>query len=213
MFNSDEIDKKIFDAIMDALPEKLKFNMLIPCRRCGWCCKTCNAGILTEELGRICDYLKIDQYSFREKYGTGETKYNPDGVKLKIPCPFLDNNNNCSIYKVRPLSCALYPFSTTLLTIKPCEKGLETYRILEKWYIEHDDGKAKVDNTSIIEIMKGFYDRTKTFHDVNCIDDIDQKSEIDKILKDNNIESHGIIIIPDKKSLKKIIKFIKKQKR
>ncbi len=205
-------DRLIYETILDTIPEKLKFNMLVPCRRCGWCCKTCSAGVLSEELGYICKYLNIDQNTFREKYGTKDTKDNPNGVKIITPCPFLSNDNNCNIYEVRPLSCAIYPFSSTLLTIKPCEKGLEMYRILEKWYIDHDDGTVKVDNKSIGKVMKGFYDRNRNNHDVECIDDINDPIEIDDILKDNNIKSHGIIMIPDKKGLKKICRFIKKKR-
>ncbi len=206
------IDQKIYKAILDITPEKLKFNMLVPCRRCGWCCKNCNAGILTEELGKICEYLNMDQHTFREKYGTEDTKYNPNGVKVITPCPFLDNDNNCIIYPIRPISCAIYPFSTTLLTIKPCEKGLEMYRILEKWYIEHDDGNVKVNSKSIGKTMKSFYDRTRNLHNIEYIDDIDNPMEIDNILKDDSIKSQGIIVIPDKKGLKKICKYLKKQK-
>jgi Fe-S-cluster containining protein len=210
MSNITNIDKKIYEAIMDALPEKLKFNMLVPCRRCGWCCHNCNAGILSEELVGICKHLNIDQHTFREKYGTKDTKDNPNGVKLIIPCPFLDNDNNCAIYHIRPISCAMYPFSTTLLTIKPCEKGLEMYRILEKWYIEHDDGTVNVNSKTVGKTMKSFYDRNKD-HNVKCIDDIDNPMEIDDIIKDDSIKSHGIIVIPDKKGLKRICKYLKKQ--
>lgn len=204
-------DEQLYEACVDTLPEKLKFNQLIPCRRCGICCKTCNAGILTDELGCICEYLKIDQHTFREKYGTKDTKDNPNGVKIIIPCPFLDDDNNCIIYSVRPISCAIYPFSTTLLTIKPCEKGLEMYRILEKWYIEHDDGTVKVNSKSTGEIMKSFYNRNRSRHNVECIDDIDNPMEIDDIIKDDSIKSHGIIMIPDKKGLKKVCKYLKKK--
>lgn len=204
-------DQLIYKTIVDILPEKLKFNKLVPCRRCGWCCKNCNAGILTEELGQICEYLNIDQHTFREKYGTKDTRDNPNGVKIITPCPLLDAKNNCTIYPVRPVSCALYPFLTTLLTIKPCEKGLEMYRILETWYMNHDGGEVKINNESIGNVMKGFYDRNRD-NKVECIDDIDNPMEIDDIIKDDSIKSHGIIVIPDKKSLKRICRYIKKQK-
>lgn len=205
------IDEQLYKACIDTIPEKLKLNQLIPCRRCGWCCKNCNAGILTEELGRICKYLNMDQRTFREKYGTKDTKDNPNGVKIIIPCPFLDNDNNCIIYLIRPISCAIYPFSTTLLTIKPCEKGLEMYRILEKWYIEHDDGTVKVNSKSIGDTMKSFYYRNRNYHNVEYIDDIDNPMEIDDIIKDDSIKSHGIIVIPDKKGLKKICRHLNKR--
>lgn len=208
----DETDKKIYDTIVDILPEKLQFSKLVPCRRCGWCCKNCNAGILSEELGQICDYLNIDQYTFRKKYGTKDTKDNPNGVKIKIPCPLLDDQNNCTIYPVRPLSCALYPFLTTLLFIKPCEKGLEMYRILEKWYTDHGGSEVNVNNKSVGKMMKDFYDRNRPNQKVECIDDINDPMEIDDILKNDDIKSHGIIVIPDKKGLKRMCRYLKREK-
>ena len=206
-----ESDLKIYKAIMDSIPEKLRFGALVPCRRCGWCCKSCNAGILTEELDAICKHLKMDEKTFREKYGTEDTKDNPNGVKIITPCPFLDSDNNCSIYQIRPLSCAIYPFSTTLITIKPCKKGLEMYRIMEKWYKEHNNGKVKINDKSLVNNVKDFYDRHSRYGKVEFIDDVDNPMEIDDILKDDKIESHGIIAIPDKEGLRKICKYLKKQ--
>lgn len=205
-----ENDKIIMDAVLDTIQEKIKFTKLIPCRRCGWCCKNCNAGLMSEEVENICHYLSIDQNEFREKFATEDTKDNPNGMKIATPCPFLDKDMNCTIYEVRPLSCVLYPFSTTLLTIKPCEKGLEMYKTIEKWYIDHDDGSVKVNDMSTGIALKDFYNRNK--QKVEFIDDANNPMELDEILKDESIKSHGIITIPDKKGLKKLCKYLIKNK-
>lgn len=202
-------DEQLHRACIDTIPEKLKLNWFVPCRRCGTCCKMLNAAFLDIELANVCRYLNIDQNTFREKYATKDTRDNPDGMKMIAPCPLLDNENNCKIYHIRPLSCALYPFSSTLLTIKPCQKGLEMYKILEKWYNDHDNNAVTINNKSVGNVMKGFYARQ--YPHIECIDDTDKPLEIEDILKDDSIKAHGITVIPDKESLKKICKYLKKK--
>lgn len=202
-------DMQIHEACVDTIPEKLKLNQLVPCRRCGICCKMLNAAFLDIELENVCRYLNIDQGAFREKYATKDTRDNPNGVKIITPCPFLGSENDCKVYHIRPLSCALYPFASTLLTIKPCQKGLDIYQILEKWYRDHNDDNVIINNRSVGNVMKGFYSRQ--YHHVECIDDTDEPLEIEDILKDDGIKAYGITVIPDKESLKKICKYIKKK--
>jgi Fe-S-cluster containining protein len=205
-----EVDKKLQRMVIETIPEKLKFGQLILCRRCGWCCRTCNPFILAPELDNICRYLNIDVDTFGRKYAKNYQD-NSDGIILKNPCPFLDDKNNCIIYPIRPLSCALFPFSATLLVIKPCKKGLEMYNILEKWYEDH----GKYDNYSDIKfklaenIMKDFYFRQ--FPSIEYMDDNKKQMELEDILKNDEIKAHGITIIPSKEDLKKICKYLKKQ--
>lgn len=203
------IDDKLHKIVIDSIPEKLKFNQLIPCRRCGWCCRMCNPVIITPELETICKSQNLDQNCFIKKYADKDSQDNPYGISIKCPCPFLDNENNCKIYHIRPLSCALFPFSATLLIVKPCQKGREMYEILEKWYENHEHDTVKINDKSIGNIMKDFYSRQ--FPSIGFIDDSDVPMELSDILKNDEIKAHGLTVVPDKKDLKKICKYLKKR--
>lgn len=204
-----EIDRQLHKIVIDTIPEKLKLNGLIPCRRCGWCCRNNNAFLLNSELENICRYTNIDKNVFKEKYVIKNRRNDPNEIRIMMPCPFLDDTNNCSIYPIRPLSCALYPFAATLLIIKPCQKGLEMYKILEKWYESRKDSPVKVNDESIGDVMAGFYSRQ--FPNIDCIDDTEKPMEIEDILKNDEIKSHGLTVIPDKKGLKRLCRYIKKR--
>lgn len=81
----------------------------IDCLKCGNCCrvlgprfrdsdvKTVAKEIGTTPKNLVADYLKEDPNG---------------GYDLRIPpCPFLNQDNSCSVYSKRPLSCEQYPYT------------------------------------------------------------------------------------------------------
>ena len=79
------------------------------CLECANCCKTCPPIITTDDITRISKYLKISKKQFKRKYILEDI----DGsLSLNsVPCHFLQADNKCSIYDIRPEACRNYPHS------------------------------------------------------------------------------------------------------
>ncbi len=83
------------------------------CTQCGNCCR--NHGGYTrvylaeKDVRAIASYLGLSRKSFLERYCRRE-----DGwviLRMDEPaCAFLQKDNRCSIYPVRPKQCATWPF-------------------------------------------------------------------------------------------------------
>lgn len=78
----------------------------IDCLGCGNCCKTMTPTFLPSDVKRIARHLKISARQFHEKYLTKDGK---DLVNKKVPCQFLQADNKCSIYAIRPVDCKGFP--------------------------------------------------------------------------------------------------------
>ena len=77
------------------------------CLACANCCKTLPALISKRDIKRISKFLSLTPKSFSDQY----VRMDEDGdyVIDGAPCPFLLEDNRCSIYEVRPSSCRQYP--------------------------------------------------------------------------------------------------------
>ena len=128
------------------------------CTQCGNCCK--NHGdytyvyLATIDVLRIAEHLDLSPADFVRDYCQTED----DWVTLRMDapaCPFLQPDNRCAIYPVRPKQCATWPFWEENLTeatwkgsVKECCPGIgkgpltpakEIERIAretEEWYEE-----------------------------------------------------------------------------
>lgn len=77
------------------------------CLACANCCKTTGPLFTDKDIERISKHLRLSQQQFIEKYlRIDEDK---DYVLQKVPCSFLDDQNYCGIYDVRPKACREYP--------------------------------------------------------------------------------------------------------
>jgi Fe-S-cluster containining protein len=81
---------------------------IIDCLQCGNCCKTVNPTFTTEDITRIASRLEMDAATFGTEYLT-ESEDRGLMEPKSLPCPFLGTDNRCTIYEVRPASCAEYP--------------------------------------------------------------------------------------------------------
>lgn len=79
----------------------------IDCLDCGNCCKTTSPMLFERDIERISSHLKLKPGSFVDQYLYLDT----DGIYAfkATPCPFLGNDNHCSIYDHRPKACREYP--------------------------------------------------------------------------------------------------------
>ncbi len=107
-------DKK---KVLKALPElhEQAFEK-IDCLKCANCCKHYSPRFKTPDIKRISKLLKMKEGDFIETY----LRLDNDGdyVAKKAPCPFLGEDNFCSIYEDRPSDCVRFPYTDEDVIIK-----------------------------------------------------------------------------------------------
>ena len=108
--------KKVFRKMKQAKPNDLdqKFHKgheaefkKMDCLSCANCCKTTSPIFRDADIRRISKHLRIKEGKFISDYLKMDE--DQDYVLKSSPCSFLDNDNTCSIYDVRPLACREYP--------------------------------------------------------------------------------------------------------
>ncbi len=77
------------------------------CLECANCCKTTSPLFTDKDVKRIAKYFRMKEYKFIETYL--HTDEDNEFVLKSAPCTFLDADNSCSIYDVRPKACQEYP--------------------------------------------------------------------------------------------------------
>lgn len=94
---SDDTVKHIHEAVFEKTD----------CLECGNCCKSAPPIIKNQDIKRIAKHLAIPPKTFKRKYVLedidGSLSFN------YVPCHFLQEDNRCSIYEVRPEACRDYP--------------------------------------------------------------------------------------------------------
>lgn len=77
------------------------------CLQCANCCKTTSPVFTSKDIERIAKQLKLTPGAFIDKYLRIDDEQ--DYVLQQSPCTFLDSENYCTIYEVRPKACREYP--------------------------------------------------------------------------------------------------------
>ena len=139
-------NKKFFQKLKRAKPKVLdqKIHQLheevfscTDCLECANCCSTTGPSFADKDIGRIAKHLRIKPSEFTEKYlRIDEDK---DYVLQQVPCAFLDEDNRCKIYDVRPKACREFPHTDRIkqyqilnLTQKNVAICPAVYHIVEK---------------------------------------------------------------------------------
>lgn len=80
----------------------------IDCTTCANCCKTMTPTYSKDDVKRISQHVRMKPKDFIEKwlYKDEETG---EWMNKNQPCQFLQPDNRCGIYEVRPLDCAEFP--------------------------------------------------------------------------------------------------------
>jgi len=92
-------------------------NICIPffCKKCGKCCREKSVEIAWGYFEIISQYLKIPIVEFINKYIGEVTKIEGGEIAYKMrcprPCAFLETENTCLIYPVRPIPCQSFPLA------------------------------------------------------------------------------------------------------
>ena len=91
----------LFHELHDEVFEK------IDCLKCANCCKTTSPLFRDKDIERLSKHLKLKEVKFIETY----LKIDDEGdyVFQSAPCPFLMEDNYCSVYEARPSACREYP--------------------------------------------------------------------------------------------------------
>ncbi len=139
-------NKKYFDKLKKKTPKNLDYQMQdihdevfkrIDCLECANCCKTTGPLFTPQDVERISKYLKIKPQQFFDNYlRVDEDK---DTVLKELPCHFLDYENKCMIYDVRPKACREYPHTDrkkfqqiTALTLNNVSICPAAYEVVEQ---------------------------------------------------------------------------------
>ena len=96
---------KNLDYIAEETHEEV-FNE-IDCLSCANCCKTTGPLFTEKDIERISKHLRLKPKDFEAKFL--QMDEDEDKVLQNLPCWFLDEDNKCSIYEVRPKACREYP--------------------------------------------------------------------------------------------------------
>jgi len=100
------------------------------CSNCGWCCDNCDIYLTTGDMQKLMIY-GIEEPTITGKQNRKKFKNQP--CRLRV-------NNRCSIYKIRPDSCATYPVTyynnKYIINRKPfCEFTLKLVEIRLEAYM------------------------------------------------------------------------------
>jgi uncharacterized protein len=101
--------KKKKSAGLDVVVHDLHNNAFeqYSCLSCANCCKSISPIITYKDIRRISKTLGMKPGDFKQTYL--EMDEEGDFVFRSSPCPFLQDDNHCSVYSVRPKACKEYP--------------------------------------------------------------------------------------------------------
>jgi Fe-S-cluster containining protein len=83
---------------------------IIDCTQCANCCKTVSPVFAADDIARIARRLEMDAVAFTAQYLV-KCNHEQGWEPKSLPCPFLGTDNRCTIYEVRPMVCAEYPYT------------------------------------------------------------------------------------------------------
>lgn len=144
-----KIHKKFLDGLKKKPPKNLDYvaNEIheqvfekIDCLQCANCCKTTGPLFTEQDIIKISKHLRMKPRDFEEKFL--KIDEDRDKVLQTLPCYFLNADNTCSIYDVRPKACREFPhtdrkkiYQINHLTIKNtviCPAAYEFVESLQK---------------------------------------------------------------------------------
>lgn len=88
----------------------------VDCLQCANCCKNYSPRFKTPDIKRIAKFLKMKEGVFIDTYLYIDSE--GDYVLKSKPCPFLGQDNYCSIYEVRPSDCSRFPYTDEDVLLK-----------------------------------------------------------------------------------------------
>lgn len=139
-------NRKYFEKLKKKPPKNLDYVMQelheaefgrTDCLGCANCCKTTGPLFTDADIERIAKHLRLKPQQFIEQYLRIDE--DRDYVLQSVPCTFLDAENYCLIYDVRPKACREYPHTDrkkfnqiTNITLKNVALCPAAYNIVEE---------------------------------------------------------------------------------
>ena len=108
--------RKFLDGIKKKPPKNLDYLVQdtheevfeeVNCLECANCCKTTGPLYTEKDIDRIAKHLRMKPADFEQKFLRVDE--DNDKVLQNLLCFFLNEDNTCSIYEVRPKACKEYP--------------------------------------------------------------------------------------------------------
>ena len=108
--------KKFLEGLKKKPPKNLDYTVIethdevfeeIDCLECANCCKTTGPLYTEKDIERIAKHLRMKSADFEKKFLRIDE--DQDKVLQHLPCFFLNEDNTCSIYEVRPKACREFP--------------------------------------------------------------------------------------------------------
>lgn len=130
MMDNRKLDER-FQTLHEAVFEEIN------CLECARCCRILGPRVTDADVRRISTFLRVKPSRLVENH----LRVDEDGdyIFKSMPCPFLDNENYCVIYDVRPRACREYPhtdrprvYQLLNLTLKNSEVCPAVFEILER---------------------------------------------------------------------------------
>ena len=84
----------------------------IDCLKCANCCTSISPMVTERDVDRLAKFLRMKPVQVVNDFLVKDT----DGTYImnNTPCPFLGNDNYCSVYEGRPKACREYPHTNHL---------------------------------------------------------------------------------------------------
>ena len=109
-------NKKYFDKLKKKAPKNIDYIMQdlhdaefkkTDCLKCANCCKTTGPLFTSADIERVSKHFRQKPQQFIDQYLRIDE--DQDYVLKNVPCTFLDPENACMIYEVRPKACREFP--------------------------------------------------------------------------------------------------------
>ncbi len=100
-----KMNKRVLDQQFHKEHEKVFQE--IDCLDCANCCKTTSPIFTGQDIKRLAKLFKLKEAAFIAEYLRLDDEN--DYVLKTAPCPFLNDDNTCFVYDVRPQACREYP--------------------------------------------------------------------------------------------------------
>ena len=139
-------NRKFFVKLRQKPPKNLDYLMVdlhtaefkkTNCLQCANCCKTTGPLFTTADIERVSKHLKQKPPQFIENFLQIDDEN--DFVLQSLPCTFLDPDNTCSIYDIRPKACREFPhtdrkkfYQISEITLKNLPVCPAAFNIVEK---------------------------------------------------------------------------------
>ena len=88
----------------------------VDCLQCANCCRNYSPRFKQPDIKRIAKRLRMKEGDLVQQYLKLDEEN--DYVVKSSPCPFLGDDNMCSIYEDRPSDCARYPYTDEDVLLK-----------------------------------------------------------------------------------------------